>query len=45
MSFIMRSSLDVYMILAAICCLAVVLAYAVLGIALRRCMAFQHAFM
>ena len=37
MSLIVRNSLDVYTVIAAMCCLALGIAHAVLGIALRRC--------
>ena len=39
MSFVVRNSLDVYTVIAAMCCLALGLAHAVLGIVLRRCKA------
>ena len=37
MSFIVRNSLDVYTVIAAMCCLALGIAHAVLGIVLKRC--------
>ena len=43
MSLIVRNSLDVYTVIAAMCCLALGFAHAVLGIILRRCKVLLHA--
>ena len=42
MSLIVRNSLDVYTVIAAVCCLALGIANVVLRIVLRRCKVLLH---